>query len=391
MCNQFNQVIDRRGTNSLKYDVAEGELPMWVADMDFAAAPPIREALQKRLDHGIFGYAVIPDEWYAAYQGWWQERHHFHMEKDWLIFSTGVLATISSVVRKLTTPAEKVLLLTPNYNMFYNSVRNNGRVVVECPLIFDGGYEIDWDLLERQLADPQVAMMIVCNPHNPIGKIWSKEELLRIGNLCLQYDVLVLSDEIHCDLTDPGKEYVPFASVSEACAQNAIICVAPTKTFNLAGLQTSAVIVPNPRLRHRVWRGLNTDEVAEPNVFAVDATVAAYTQGGEWLDALREYIYQNKCFAKEYLTRHFPEIIVQPSEATYLLWLYCKPVAENVKDLCKWIRSDSGLYLSYGGEYGQGGENFIRWNVACPRSVLQDGLERFRQSITSFLDLPYTS
>ena len=443
----FDRVIDRRNTNSLKWNVAEHELPMWVADMDFATAPEIRAALQVRMDHGVFGYSDIPDAWYDAYMGWWKTRYHFEIQKDWLIFSAGVVASISSIVRKLTTPAEKVLVQSPCYNIFYNSILNNGRVPVENPLIYyaggisdaknlmsnrsksmsardiDGkgqlaeskkadeskvtdevevtgadksvcenadfihactGYGINWELLERQLADPQVSLMILCNPQNPVGKIWSVEELARIGQLCADNHVIVLSDEIHCDLTDPGKSYHPFASVNEVCANNSITCIAPTKSFNIAGLQTSAVVVPNPVLRHRVWRGLNTDEVAEPNAFAVEAAIAAYGQGGPWLDELRAYLKGNKDLVKAFLAEHFPEITVQPCEATYLMWLNCRAVADDVKQLCDFIRSDSGLYLAYGGQYGSGGEDFIRWNVACPRSVLQDGLERFKDSIKTY-------
>ncbi len=381
----FDSIIDRRNTNSLKWNVADGELPMWVADMDFATAPEIRSALQKRVEHGVFGYSDLSDEWYQAYIGGWQKRHGFTIDRDWLIFSAGVVATISSVVRKLTTPAEKVLVQSPCYNIFYNSILNNGRVVLENELIYhEDGYKINWELLEEQLADPQTTLMILCNPHNPVGRIWSREELTRIGRLCAEYHVVVLSDEIHCDLTDPGKEYIPFASASDICRDNSVTCIAPTKTFNIAGLQTSAVVVPNPALRHRVWRGLNTDEVAEPNAFAVDATVCAYTQGAGWLDELRIYLKDNKDELYGFLSEYLPEITVQPCDATYLMWLNCAAVSDDVKELCSYIRRESGLYLAYGGDYGKGGAHFIRWNVACPRCVLKDGLSRFRDSIHKY-------
>lgn len=381
----FDSIIGRRNTNSLKWNVADGELPMWVADMDFTTAPAIREVLQKRTEHGIFGYSDLSDEWYQAYIGWWRERHGFTIEKDWLIFSAGVVATISSVVRKLTTPAEKVLVQSPCYNIFYNSIVNNGRVVLENELVYhEDGYEINWVLLEEQLADPQTTLMILCNPHNPVGRIWSRKELARIGSLCAAHHVIVLSDEIHCDLTDPGREYIPFASVSDICRDNSITCIAPTKTFNIAGLQTSAVVVPNPALRHRVWRGLNTDEVAEPNAFAIDAVIAAYEQGAGWLDELRVYLKDNKDLLFDFMSKYLPEITVQPCEATYLMWLNCTAVSDDVKELCSYIRRESGLYLAYGGDYGKGGENFIRWNVACPRSVLGDGLNRFRNSVNKY-------
>ena len=291
----FDKETDRRNTGSLKWDVKENELPMWVADMDFETAPAVINAIKARAEHGIFGYSVLPDKWYDAYIGWWKTRHGFSIDRDWLIFCTGVIPAISSIVRKLTTPAEKVVLLTPVYNIFFNSVLNNGRVVLECPLDYsDGSYSIDFKALEKCLSDPQTSLMILCNPHNPIGKIWDAETLRRVADMCKKYSVTVISDEIHCDLTDPGCEYIPFASVSDTARLNSITCAAPTKSFNIAGLQTAAVIVPDPVLRHKVWRSLNTDEVAEPNVFAVDAVVAAYDEGAEWFDALRGYIYDNK-------------------------------------------------------------------------------------------------
>ena len=262
----FDQVVDRRGTHAAKWDVAGHELPMWIADMDFLTAPEIIAAVRDRASHGIYGYTDVPEAWYDAILGWWRDRHGFHMERDWLIFSTGVVPTISSVVRKLTTPGENILTMTPVYNIFFHSIENNGRRVLECPLPYrDGTYGLDWADLEGKLADPQTTMLILCNPHNPVGTIWDRETLARVGELCWKHHVMVLSDEIHCDLTDPGCDYLPFASVSEHCRQNSITCIAPTKAFNLAGLQTSAVVVPDGVLRHKVWRALNTDEVAEPN------------------------------------------------------------------------------------------------------------------------------
>ena len=364
------------------------ELPMWVADMDFQTAPAIRAALERRVAHGVFGYSIVPNEWADAYISWWRERHQFQMERDWLIFCTGVVPAISSVVRKLTTPGEKVLIQTPVYNIFFNSIVNNGRNVLESPLVYENGeYSIDFEQLEQDLADPQTSLMILCNPHNPVGKIWDKDTLARIGELCWKHHVVVLSDEIHCDLTDPGREYVPFASVSEHCRGNSVTCVAPTKCFNIAGLQTAAVSVPDPFLRHKVWRGLNTDEVAEGNVFAVDAAVAAFTKGGPWLDELREYIYTNKQVVKNFLERELPLIHLVPSDATYLLWLDCGQITDNAGPLADSIREKTGLYLSEGGQYGKTGERFLRMNIACPRSRLLDGLERLKAGVLAYEQL----
>ncbi|HIT41749.1 MAG TPA: pyridoxal phosphate-dependent aminotransferase [Candidatus Caccovicinus merdipullorum] len=385
MTYDFDTPTERRNTNSLKWDVAEGELPMWVADMDFQTAPEIREAIMKRAEHGIFGYSVIPDAWYEAYIQWWKMRHGYTMERDWLIFCTGVVPAISSIVRKLTTPAEKVLIQTPVYNIFFNSILNNGRQVLESPLRYDGKeYRIDFADLEEKLSDPQTALMILCNPHNPTGKIWDRQTLEKIGALCSRHHVTVVSDEIHCDLTDPGESYVPFASVSETCRQISITCMAPTKAFNLAGLQTAAVSVPDEVLRHKVWRALNTDEAAEPNAFAVEAAVAAFTRGADWLDALRDYLYENKKLAEAYIEKEIPDVRAVASQATYLLWLDCSGLIGCGREAAGFLRRETGLYLSEGSQYGGNGADFLRMNIACPRAVLKDGLERLKNGLAAY-------
>ena len=378
----FDKLTNRVNTNSLKWNVAENELPMWVADMDFETAPEIKKAICERAEHGIFGYTDIPKEWFDAYEHWWKNRHNFQIETEWLIFCTGIVPAISSIVRKLTTPAEKVLIQTPVYNIFFNSIINNGCQVLESPLKYEGlNYDIDFEDLEAKLSDPQTTLMILCNPHNPVGKIWSAETLRRIGKMCAEYNVTVISDEIHCDLTDPGCSYVPFASVSDYCREISITCVAPTKAFNLAGLQTAAVIVPNPALRHKVWRGLNTDEVAEANVFAIPAAVAAFNKGANWLDSLREYIYKNKIFALNFIKKEIPKVKIVPSQATYLLWLDIGNITFFSSEAARFIREHTGLYLSDGSEYGKAGQQFLRMNIACPRSRLLDGLERLKQGL----------
>ena len=385
MTYDFDTPTERRNTNSLKWDVAQGELPMWVADMDFQTAPEIREAIMKRAEHGIFGYSVIPDAWYEAYIQWWKMRHGYTMERDWLIFCTGVVPAISSIVRKLTTPAEKVLIQTPVYNIFFYFFLNNGRQVLESPLRYDGKeYRIDFADLEEKLSDPQTALMILCNPHNPTGKIWDRQTLEKIGALCSRHHVTVVSDEIHCDLTDPEESYVPFASVSETCRQISITCMAPTKAFNLAGLQTAAVSVPDEVLRHKVWRALNTDEAAEPNAFAVEAAVAAFTRGADWLDALRDYLYENKKLAEAYIEKEIPDVRAVASQATYLLWLDCSGLIGCGREAAGFLRRETGLYLSEGSQYGGNGADFLRMNIACPRAVLKDGLERLKNGLAAY-------
>ena len=381
----FDAVTDRRGTNSYKWAVGENELPMWVADMDFPAAPEIREALAARLDHGVFGYNEIPEEWYRAYVGWWERRHGFRMERDWLVFCTGVVPAISSTVRKLTTPNENVLIQSPVYNIFYNSILNNGCRVLESELVYENGvYTVDFADLEAKMADPQTTLMILCNPHNPIGKIWDRETLARVGSLARRHHVTVISDEIHCDLTAPGKGYIPFASVSEDCRAVSVTCLAPTKAFNLAGLQTAAVCVPDPALRHKVWRALNTDEVAEPNSFATVAAVAAFEKGGDWLDALRAYLWENRARAAAFFAAEVPQVRLVPGEATYLLWIDLCDLG-NSRDVAAFLREKTGLYLSAGASYGRGGERFLRMNVACPRATLEDGLARFSAGVRALV------
>ncbi len=388
MSYDFDTIINRRNTSAIKWMVGENELPMWVADMDFQAPPPIRQAIQRELDHGIFGYTEVPEEWYTSISDWWNRRHHFPIEKDWLIFSTGVIPILSTCVRKLTTPGENVLIQTPVYNMFFNSIVNNGRNVLESPLCYDAAtasYAIDWIDLEAKLANPQTSLMILCNPHNPIGKIWDRETLTRIGELAARHHVLVISDEIHCDLTEPGCDYIPFASVSDTCKNNSITCIAPTKTFNLAGLQSAACVVPERFLRHKVWRGLNTDEVAEPNAFAAAISIAAFTECEDWLNALREYLSANRKLVADFVAREIPQIKLIPSEATYLLWLDCTGLPDGGVTAAKVIRQQTGLFLCDGAIYGKAGTGFLRMNIACPRSLVEDGLQRLKDGITAYI------
>lgn len=381
----FDEIVDRRGSYSLKWDVGKQELPMWVADMDFKTAPEIRAAIEKRAIHGVFGYTIIPDEWYEAYMYWWKEYHNLELRKDWLVYSNGVIPAISSAIRKLTTPGENVLIQTPVYNTFFNSIINNGRNVVQCPLQYrDYNYKIDFDRLEKNLSDPQTTMMILCNPHNPVGKIWDRDTLARIGDLCAKYHVIVLSDEIHCDLVAPGMEYVPFVSVSENCRRNSISLLAPTKAFNLAGLQTAAAVVLDPVLRHRLWRGINTDEVGEPNAFAIDATIAAFHEGRSWLEALQVYLQENKLYVSRFLDSELKQMRVVSTDATYLLWLDCERLAGSVSRFVDYLRESTGLYIMDGKEYGKAGTGFLRMNIACPRALVQDGMERLKTAVLRY-------
>ncbi len=382
----FSKMTNRRGSDSYKWDVGENELPMWVADMDFETAPAIIDALHQRVDHKIFGYNVIGDDYFAAYQSWWERRHHFHIEKEWMMFVTGVVPAISSIVRKVTTVGENVLIMSPVYNIFYNSILNNGRHVISSDLVYDGNeYHIDFEDLEAKLVLKQTSLMIFCNPHNPIGKIWNCKTLDRIGQLCKKHHVIVLSDEIHCDIVRPGKEYIPFASVSKTNLENSITCIAPTKAFNMAGLHSACIVVYDEVLRHKVNRGINTDEVAEANSFTICATKAAFNESETWLNELNEYIQHNKDYAKKFIEKELKNIHLVEGDATYLLWIDCHRICHDSVELTQFIRLHTGLYVSDGLEYGKNGQAFIRMNVACPFERLKDGLHRFKEGIELYM------
>lgn len=381
----FDKLTDRQNSYSLKWQIKNNELPMWVADMDFETAPEIINAIVNKAKKGIFGYTIVPDEYFNAICNWWSKRHQFSIDKEWIVYSSGVVPALSSIIRKLTTVGENVLIQPPVYNIFYNCIVNNGRHLTENKLLYQQGeYQIDFADLEQKLADPQTTLMLLCNPHNPIGKLWSKNTLQKIGELCAKYHVLIISDEIHCDLTHPDYHYTPFASVSEVCAQNSITCIAPTKTFNLAGLQTASVIIPNPVLRHKVNRGLNTDEIAEPNSFAIEATIAAFAQGESWLTELNHYIQKNKDLVATYIKANIPKITVVASDATYLLWLDCSAITDSTHQLSAFIRKKTGLYLSSGEAYGENGKTFLRMNVATSYLRVQEGLLRLKNGINEY-------
>ena len=378
----FDKIPNRRGTNSLKWDVDRKELPMWVADMDFETVPEVQEALVQRVAHGVYGYSVIPDEWADSYVNWWEKRHHFRMDPKKLIFTTGVIPALSSAVRKLTTPAENVLIQTPVYNNFFNSIRNNGRNVVENELLYDGKeYRVDWEKLEQQLADPQTTLMILCNPQNPAGNIWDYETLARIGALCKQYDVIVVSDEIHCDLTKPGTEYIPFASVDDTCRDISVTCIAPRKTFNLAGGQNSFVIIADENLRAKWDDFAKRIRLMTGNAFGFVAAEAAYKGGQEWLDKVKKQIVDNDQYLRELFKENLPKAVVTPLEATYLVWIdlrvYIKP-----EDTKEFIQKKCRLAVDFGDWFGGDRFNgFIRMNLATSRENVEIGVKRIIDEI----------
>ena len=377
----FDRLTDRRGTGSYKWDVAEGELPMWVADMDFEAPPAVKAAICRTAEHGIYGYSTLPDEYFSAVKEYFDRRHNAGFDTSHMVWSNGVVAAISSMVRRLTHPNECVLIMAPVYNIFYNSILNNGRRVLSSDLVLSGGsYSIDFSDLEEKLSRDETTLMILCNPHNPTGNIWSREELARIGSLAGKYAVTVISDEIHCDITRHGCDYTPFYSVNEECREISVTAVAPSKTFNIAGLQSATLVIADPHLRYRVFRGINNDEVGEPNIFAVSAGIAAYTECDEWVDELREYLFENRDLAESEILRMGLSPI--HADATYLLWVDISEVSSDSVEFAEELRRATGLYVSEGREYGECARAFIRINLATQRERLLDGLSR----LESYLD-----
>lgn len=381
----FDKVINRRNTGAIKWDVPETDLPMWVADMDFETAPAVKAALQKRVEHGIFGYTMVPEAWYEAYQNWWERRHNFRPAREHLLFCNGVIPAIDTAIRDLTEPGDQVLVLTPTYNHFFISIKDNNRVPVECYLNYDKGtYRLNKEDFAAKAADPKTKILLLSNPQNPTGTIWDAETLNWIGETCKDNDVLVIADEIHCDLTDPGFEYVPFASVSEVCADNSITCIAPTKTFNIAGIQSAAVVIANKDIRRKMRKGIEVYGASMPNAFAIDAAMAAFNQGEAWLNDLRQYLADNKQFVHDYLEEHLPQVKAVSSHATYLMWLDFSAITADGTALNRYIRKTTGLFMMHGQEYGSNGKTFTRLNIACPRPTLEDGLQRLVRAIKAY-------
>ena len=382
----FDLNPERRGTNSLKWDVKEGELPMWIADMDFETAPAVKAAIQRRASHGIYGYTAVPDEWYDAIIGWWKRRFDFTINKEWLQFCTGIIPAISSIVKRVTNHGDNVAVLTPVYNIFFNSIENAGRHAKECRLSYKNGeYSIDFKALEEVLSNPLTTLLIFCNPHNPTGNIWTREEIARIGALCKKHGVVVISDEIHCNFTRKGIKYTPFASVNGECADISITCISASKTFNIAGLQSAAVIVPDKHLREKVVRGLNSDEVAEPNCFAIDSVIAAFNEGEQWIDELNDYLFENRKCVCEYLKSNLPTARPVCAKATYVVWIDCSAFTSDTDELCEFIRNKTGLILSAGSIFRGDGKIFVRLNTACNREKLKDGLNRFAKGVKEYI------
>ncbi len=380
MTYDFDSVTPRRGTLSYKWDSApEGVLPMWVADMDFKTTPAIIEALRKRVDNGIFGYTRVPDEYYDAVTSWFSRRHGWTIDRELMIYTSGVVPAISAIIKALAKPGDKVIVQTPVYNCFFSSIRNNGCEILSSPLVKKGDtYDIDFEDLERKASDEKATLMLLCNPHNPAGRVWSREELKKIGDICLRNGVTVISDEIHCEFVFDGYKYTPFATVSEEISGHCVVCVSPSKAFNIAGLQIANIVAPDEETRARIDKAININEVCDVNPFGVIATIAAYTEGEEWLSQLLAYIKDNYDFMLDFCRRNLPDFPILKLEATYLVWMDCSALGLKSEELEEKLVESAKLWLNAGTMYGTfDGEGYMRWNIACPRSVLREGLDRF--------------
>lgn len=375
----FDEAVPRSGTDSIKWDQAPfGEvLPMWIADMDFKSPPPILDALQKRLDHGIFGYTAIPEAFYTAITRWWKKRFDFNVEREWLVPVSGVIPALSAVIQTLSEAGDMVIIQPPVYNHFYSSIANNGRIAVENNLLYQhGSYNIDFEDLARKAADARVKLLIISNPHNPVGRVWNKEDLKRIGDICLEHNVVVISDEIHADLVFDGYTHIPFASLGEKYSLNSVTLSSPTKSFNLAGLQVGYFFTQNGQFRNAVHSSFKLMGIESLNLFGITALIAAYEESEQWLDALKEYLYENYVFLNEFLALNLPQIKVSPLEATYLVWLDCKALGKTAAELADALLTEQRLWINPGTMYGAAGEGFIRINIAAPRSSIKMGLEK---------------
>ena len=374
----FDQQITRRGTNSVKWDETDGNdiIPMWVADMDFLAAPAIQKALEERVKHGVFGYTIVTNSYYEAIISWFSRRHQWQIENDWIIYTTGVVPAISAVIHALAMPGEKVLIQSPAYNCFFSSIKNQGCEVVEAPLKREGdSYVMDWGDFEAKCSDEKTTLFLLCNPHNPSGRVWTKDELARINDICLRHNVIVISDEIHCELIMPDYTFTPFAAVNEACQNNSITLNSPTKNF-------ANIICKNPTWRRRVNRVVNIFEICDVNPFGPIALEAAYNESEDWLDELNIYLNNNYLALKDFFKTEMPQLEVLKLEGTYLVWVDIKRLGIKSKILAKRLLAEGHVFINSGTLYSKDfGEGYLRINIATPRATMLEGLRRMAKVV----------
>ena len=376
----FDEFVNRRGTNSVKWDEEkeDGIIPLWVADMDFLAAPAIRRAVEERAKHGVFGYAIVGDSYYAAITNWFKRRHNWAIERDWIIYTTGVIPAISATIHALAMPGEKVLIQTPVYNCFYSCIRNQGLRVLESPLKREGDtYVVDCEDFEAKCADKKTTLFLLCNPHNPAGRVWTKDELARMNEICMRHDVKVISDEIHCELIMPGYVFTPFATVNADCQRNSVVFNSPTKNFNIAGLQIANIICADKEWYRRIDRAINIFEVCDVNPFGPLALEAAYNESEDWIDELMPYIADNYALLKDTFAKEVPSYEVLKLEGTYLAWVDIRKSGLTANALTEKLLREGKVQVNSGIIYSKNdGEGYIRINLACPRATLQEGLKR---------------
>ena len=381
MTYNFDKLIERRGTGCVKWDEIPDKdiIPMWIADMDFPVAPAIQEAIKRRASHPVFGYTYVQDDYYNAVISWFKRRHQWPIQREWMLYTTGVVPAMSVAIKALTLPGERVLILSPDYNCFFSSIHNNGCEVLESVLQFNDDsnkFEIDWQDFEQHCADEKCTVFLLCNPHNPTGRVWSREELQHMAELCKKHHVRIVSDEIHCELTMPGHTFVPMGVVDP----DAIILNSPSKSFNIAGLTMANIICQDAETRRRLDRAINIHEVCDVNPFAPEATKAAYNESEDWIDELNLYIWDNYRALKDFCSQHLPQWHVMPLEGTYLVWVDVSRCCDDVTTYCDDLLQNAKVWLNPGTMYGkESGKGFIRINLACPRSLLMEALERIQK------------
>lgn len=381
----FDEIVDRRGTNCYKWDDTDdpSQLPLWVADMDFRTTPEIIEALHRRIDHGIFGYTFASDSYYETIRQWFDKRHHWQIDRSSIIPIPGVIPAMAAILKALTLPGEKVLVQSPVYHVFYATIKNSGCIINKNPLKAQNDTcVIDFDDFEQKCSDPQTTVFVLCNPHNPVGRVWTKEELRRIAEICERHEVTVVADEIHCELIMPNHHFQPFATINAWTAHNAIVLNSPTKAFNLAGLQISNIVCANPTLRRRINRAIQINEVGHVNPLGLIALEEAYRHGEEWLDELNAYLYDNYKWLKAYCADHLPQAKVCQLEGTYLVWVDFTAYGMSSHTLYDMLLTEAHVRLNEGAMYGDDEQTtHMRINIACPRKTLEQAMERIKQRL----------